>query len=297
MINIRKTKKYLFSLTRSHSSTMSKPKQSCKFPNLSKLLSSKSKSSNDFIIKHSQRNNIKEPSDITSVDLRRVVFVSLHGLSGTWEQCPSFVLYSAIFILPLKRHWLYFLSEYRKKEPSRLEPELNIFLSLSKNDDDLIELLTWKDSQGLLFFGLDEYDHEQKHADSESLVHPFWRHVSTQLSDLYDPVTQNKYSALQLDDKYWTNSSLWNNRYEVKTSQVLTELYFATLKFKTMQEIIYQSNPNTLLPIRFHHADVYRSFTRYAIASDSSVKYSRNKPQIGKQNNSEWWMASDYLFE
>ena len=45
--------------------------------------------------------------DISLLDPRRVVFVSLLGLYRTWMNTPTFILYSCLIILPLKRSWLY----------------------------------------------------------------------------------------------------------------------------------------------------------------------------------------------
>lgn len=45
--------------------------------------------------------------DIKLLDPRRVVFVSLLGLYRTYMNTPTFILYSCLIILPLKRSWLY----------------------------------------------------------------------------------------------------------------------------------------------------------------------------------------------
>eukprot|EP01084_Bolivina_argentea_P002771 5137_1 len=67
----------------------------------------------DFIINYNKTNMINNNKiDIKSLDQRRVVFISLLGIYQTWRECPSFVLYSAIFVLPLKRDWLYNPEKY-----------------------------------------------------------------------------------------------------------------------------------------------------------------------------------------
>ncbi len=60
-----------------------------------------------FIIKYCQNNKVNDSSvDITSLDRKRVIFISLIGAVQSWRKCPSFVLYSAIFLIPFKTKWI-----------------------------------------------------------------------------------------------------------------------------------------------------------------------------------------------
>lgn len=64
-----------------------------------------------------------------SLDARRVVFVSLIGLYQSWKDCPSVVLYSAVFILPLHRQWIY--------NPRKYEEELQSYVCTPCSIDSL----------------------------------------------------------------------------------------------------------------------------------------------------------------
>eukprot|EP01083_Nonionella_stella_P081602 224862_1 len=223
----------------------------------SRLRSSQA-NSDTFIIKHAQRNKNKDRTiDSASFDLRRVVFVSLHGLHRTWKECPSVILYSAIFILPLKIRWIYNHSKYSKKicAPS----ELTLFLNLS-DFDDFIELLRWKDGQGLLFSALDDYETTHDIDTHDTLIHPFWSHVSDRLCNLYDSASHKQYAPLKLCCEDW-NDGIWNSKYDVSPSDMICELFFKTLNFKRMQELLYQSNSKTLLPVTAYTNDIYHTFT------------------------------------
>ena len=70
-------------------------------------------SNTDFILKYNkfEENKIK---DINLLDQRRVIFISLIGLYTTWKNCPSIILYSAIFLLPLNQKWIYNPTKYKK---------------------------------------------------------------------------------------------------------------------------------------------------------------------------------------
>ena len=61
---------------------------------------------NDFILKYIQDNNHKI-DDISLLEQRRFVFISLNGIYQSWRKCPSLIMYSAILIMPLKREWVY----------------------------------------------------------------------------------------------------------------------------------------------------------------------------------------------
>eukprot|EP01083_Nonionella_stella_P007720 22244_1 len=193
-------------------------------------------------------------------DQRRLVFVSCLGLYHTWESCPAAILYSAIFVLPLKRQWIY--------DPMRYQDEIHdsILGQIHSHDDAIafdhfLRLLRWKDHQKLAFWMLDEThpitkDESTPTDASDSrfandLVHPFWVHLSDSLTQLYDPITKSHYKPLKFNPKWWkfTYDSLVPSQYNARRHKVLAELYFVTGRFKSIQEMIYQSNPGSLNPI------------------------------------------------
>ena len=64
-------------------------------------------------IKNGIDNN--DQNNTIKTDQRRTVFISLIGLYQTWKQCPSSILYSSIFILPLKSKWIYNPTKYENE--------------------------------------------------------------------------------------------------------------------------------------------------------------------------------------
>eukprot|EP01084_Bolivina_argentea_P020736 38546_1 len=204
--------------------------------------------SDKFILEHYRSNN-NEITDLQSFDKRRVVFISLIGLFESWKKCPSVILHSSIFLLPLKRKWVYDTEKYQEKLLSHF---------VTKPDkcqmEELIHLLKWKDSQNLAFWMLDfEIEDTSNDIENENdLICPLWKYFSLQLTNLYDNVTGNNYKPLILDSKWWRNCTFYNqhrSQFNVKAAAILAELFLQAMKFKSIQELIYQSNPLSLNPI------------------------------------------------
>eukprot|EP01083_Nonionella_stella_P152524 489068_1 len=218
----------------------------------SRLSRSQSRSSDHFIIER-YRSGKFLPTDTANrscseLEVRRVVFVSLIGLCDSWTQVPYHTLYSALCILPLKRKWICHPRQYVDELNARL---LTKFCLNSDDTKEFIRFLLWKDEQGLVFWMLDASE-----GDSTTLVSVLWHNLSAKLCSLYDPVTGANYQPLQLKPLWWQNKlndEPFVSKYNTKAASVLTELYFATLKFNTVQEIIYQSNPDSLIPIKNYH--------------------------------------------
>lgn len=130
-------------------------------------------------------------------------------------------------------------------------------------------MLRWKHGQNLIFYMLDEYNHTKS-----TLIAPFWYFLSKQLTNLSDPVTNEKYSALHLNEEYYKQTARQSHS-DLRISSILAELYFITMKFKTMKEILYQSN-KTLNIVEF-----------YGQRKDDFVKCDID--------GDEWYISSDYL--
>eukprot|EP00483_Globobulimina_turgida_P001078 UN01080 len=213
--------------------------------------STENQHSEDFIIKlHRQqkRNGIIQNSkDELLSDQRRVVFLSLIGLYQTWSICPTHILYSSIFILPIKKNWIYSPQKYKNEINENLVGKLTIFQDKT-SFNQFISLLKWRDSQGLLFCMLGT---DQMTYSDHDMIASFWSYFSEKLCNLYDPITKSKYNPIKLNTKWWQYSynTLFASNYDVKAYQILHELYFVCMKFRAMQEIIYQSNPTSLKPI------------------------------------------------
>eukprot|EP01083_Nonionella_stella_P069731 186095_1 len=227
----------------------------------------------DFIIKHLQNNKQIDGSiDIENFDQRRLVFVSLIGAYQTWKQCPSVSLYTALFLVPLKRDWLYNPTRYGEELNSNFIHPLRS-VSDTKGRQEFMQLLRWKDNQKLVFWMEDEYPESP-----QSLTHPFWHHLSNSLCNLYDPITQTKYKPLHLEHTFWLNN---DTKYEIETLSVLYELCFLTKKFKAIQVILLQSHSDSLHPVKYYGSDGI-STTNTPLSLD------------GDDEDGNWWVSPQY---
>lgn len=214
------------------------------------------------------------------IDLRkRVIFVSLMGLYQSWKTVPSTILFSSIFLLPLKKEWIYSSEKYHYQHDfehvlngmllrlnivfsmNNISMDINRLLSIKSlyTDTNFVKLLKWKDAQGLVFWMRDGITtSELQDCTMSSIpnynvinnVAPFWKYLSYKLSLLYDPMTGQNYNPLKLDYKWWQNRFTQSNGFDEESSLhfnasfdgIRKELYLLTMKFKTMSEILYQSN-------------------------------------------------------
>eukprot|EP01084_Bolivina_argentea_P176410 305290_1 len=127
----------------------------------------------DFIINHSKKNRANDLTDIKTFDERRKVFISLLGLYQSWQNCPSNVLYSAIFILPLKSRWIHSPTKYITELQNCQILQSSVFSDIFMVKT-FIEMLRWKDKQGLIIFMLDDYETNQynNNIKYDELMHP-----------------------------------------------------------------------------------------------------------------------------
>eukprot|EP01083_Nonionella_stella_P002531 7272_1 len=190
---------------------------------------------------------------------KRVIFISLTGLAMTYRKCPPHVLYSALLIMPLKRKWI-----YSSKYVTQLNAASSGLLRKDASTKEFVQLLKWKDSQGLVLWGKDEYETSSK--QESNLVHPFWQEVSNHLVSLYDPITNGSYKPIQFDDE--------------QKSDIVTELYFATLKFKSIKSILNHSNPKS-----------FRVMTSYCESDNAFIRMET----MDDSESSEWWISPDYF--
>lgn len=147
-------------------------------------------------------------------------------------------------------------------------------------------MLQWKDSQGLVFFMLNESESPRNNA-LNGIVHPFWEYLSNKLSSLYDPVNDKNYNPLKLNESWWRNSFKSDYKFESSLSSILKEIYLLNANYKTIQEILYQSNPNSLNPI-----------IAYCKHSDTSIhsKSIHIKPKVEHfEDESGFVIFSDYF--
>ena len=104
-----------------------------------------------------------------------------------------------------------------------------------------MEFIRFKDHQGLVFW---VKDYELRCEDS--LISPFWLSFNNRLKQIYCPITKKYCSSLKDASFYGTE---YESKYNVCSKEILLEYHYRTLKYKSMMEIIYQSNPCSLNPM------------------------------------------------
>jgi len=190
--------------------------------------------------------------NVHAFDERRIVFVSLVGLHKTWKETPIHVLYSCLILLPIGREWLptspkTTLFKKNNKPPAKPDGKH----AEIANDEEFVTFLQFKNEQGFIFWAREDADADSQDSfsddASDAFIAPFWKHVSQRLSKLYDPVSRQTYAPLKCDD-FFKDRDQFEPQFEKNRAAILAELYFAQMKFKAVQEILYQSNP-TLNPI------------------------------------------------
>eukprot|EP01083_Nonionella_stella_P014844 41563_1 len=225
---------------------------------------------------------------------RRVIFVSLIGLFKTWREVPFKIMSPAIFMIPLRREWIYNPLEHLQELGSCFISHLTLFSDVTETET-FVKLLKWKDAQGLVVWMLDDHD-ECLPKNHNELVHGFWYGFSAMLTKLKDPITRTKYKPLQLDHLWWMNRDKYSTQYDVKQSSILTELFFFTMKYRTMQEIIYQSNPDSLLPVvsygRLDKAMAMTTAAEIRTMYETEWSYSLAESEI--DDHGVWYISEDY---
>eukprot|EP01083_Nonionella_stella_P312179 1115726_1 len=74
---------------------------------------SSSKTNDAFIINHHRNNTVNDPSSsLDALSHKRVIFISLIGLYQSYKKCPAHILYSSLLIMPLKKEWIQYPSQY-----------------------------------------------------------------------------------------------------------------------------------------------------------------------------------------
>eukprot|EP01083_Nonionella_stella_P172609 592948_1 len=221
-----------------------------------------------------------------SMVLKRHVFVSVLGLYQTWKQCPSVVMYSALLILPLKTKWI-----YRPFDELDFENEADLrYLSQTSFSDttetkEFIRLLRFKHGQGLLFCMLDDYELE---THQSPLILPVWYHLNQKLMSLYDAVTGTTYNGIRLDVEWWRNKKQFTSEYGVKGSNVMSELFFCAMKFNPIKEMLYQSNPDSLIPVQSYQYEAGIGEVSLAQTIDIFDDFEAN------DDPTNWWVSDDY---
>lgn len=171
-----------------------------------------------------------------------------------------------------------------------------------KRTAEFIHLLKWKDSQGFVFWMLDHETSNDENTDhndderkqsgeevSDSMIAPFWKYFSNELTKIYDPVSKKKYNPLHLSEEYWRDRyNDENSKFKTTATDILTELFFVQMKYATIQQVIFESNSDSLNPII--------SYNRSIIHNNNNLENSKetvNSKMHGDDNG--FWISEDYI--
>eukprot|EP01084_Bolivina_argentea_P204330 348937_1 len=237
---------------------------------------------------------------------KRVVFISLIGFYRSWQQVPSEIMNHCLLLLPLKQIWIYQPTKYMNEIRSSLIYQFSMFFPDPTETQKFIEMVKWKDSQGLVCWMLDYIDRDEYpiyHADEEkypsdsSVVNPliaaFWYHLSMKLTTLNDICTGYKYKPLILDVNWYRNKSEFIPKYGVTLPEILSELYFFKMKYRTIQELLYQSNPN-LEPVIMYGQNS-KNIMRQTTAVQIIDLYEEDHDcTFIDDDKGEWFISEDY---
>ena len=150
---------------------------------------------------------------------------------------------------------------------------------------------------------LDEYDYKRNDIE---IVAPFWNYMNRKLVNMYDPITKNKYKPLKLNELFWRNmynkTTEYPSKYGIDNNSILTELLFLTMKYKTIQEIIHQSNPKSFNIIRSYNdydndikplPQMIKVKNIKTMFGDGNTKNNKNKENQVIESG-EWFISTDY---
>ena len=171
------------------------------------------------------------------------------------------------------------------------------------------DLLKWKDSQGLVFWMLDDYQCKSKqirNVEGRTEINEFWYYFNEKLINLYDPVTKQNYKPLKFDEFWWnyaynqTGSHL--SKYDTKIEDILFEIYYKTMKYKPMQELIHQSNPNSfnvVISYNKKNTDIgsqkmIQTTNIISMFNDGVYEETTVYNKHTQNCNGQWFISSDY---
>eukprot|EP00486_Rosalina_sp_Unknown_P005746 CAMPEP_0201570762 /NCGR_PEP_ID=MMETSP0190_2-20130828/13158_1 /ASSEMBLY_ACC=CAM_ASM_000263 /TAXON_ID=37353 /ORGANISM="Rosalina sp." /LENGTH=193 /DNA_ID=CAMNT_0047994649 /DNA_START=138 /DNA_END=719 /DNA_ORIENTATION=+ len=117
------------------------------------------------------------------------------------------------------------------------------------------------------------------------MVAPFWRYFSNKLSSIYDPVTDTKCNPLQLSERYWRDTfDAEMSKFRTSRKDMFMELYVLTMKYATIQQLIYESNAGSLNPII--------SYDKTNLYTDDDNESKNETTKTVEEDG--FWISADY---
>ena len=135
--------------------------------------------------------------------------------------------------------------------------------------------------------------------DENVFISPFWLKFSSHLETLYDNIHQTEYKKLIFDGKYWETLKKSEFKFNTNYESIIAELYFVTMKFDTMREIIFAANPS-LNPIAFYgqQMNTFKKISESKLLRDDVFIDDKEKEGNYEETDSEdigdWHISADY---
>jgi len=108
-----------------------------------------------------------------------------------------------------------------------------------------------------------------------------WSDISKQLHEINDPVTNNKYNPLILDEQWWLNQYNHQDntlsKFGVNGQNIVNEIKRPKLKFAPSMELLWHSNP-TLIPMTTFEMRRFEKENRSDTSALSPTQKSKSKP-------------------
>jgi len=160
-------------------------------------------------------------------DQRRVVFISASFLSKQYKTIPYHVIEPSILLFGGKRSWLFPTNREEMLE-ARSQPTKYL-----EFDEDFKSLILKKEEDNLCFWFRPENSYKK---------------VSEFLEKISDPVGEENYLPLVLDEDWWRQDfDKTEAKHVSDVDQIVKNFKSGDFDYDAVMELIIQSNP-TLLP-------------------------------------------------
>jgi len=114
-------------------------------------------------------------------------------------------------------------------------------------------------------------------------VAPFWTVLSRALESLFDPVRGCTYEPLLTSPSQFAESA---SPFGATREEIAQELSSLTMRFKSISEVLFQSNPTL---------DIVTSYVGGCpLRLSPTASKSRSSVVSDAEENDAWWIAEDY---
>lgn len=179
---------------------------------------------------------------MASEENKRTVFISCSALYNFYRQVDATEMENAIFMFGSKRCWLFPETEAERSDSAQQPTD---YLQMS---DHFKQLVLKKEAENLVFWlKPDDYEYSGDISDGDP---ESYQRFSTWIQTVVDPVTNENYGPLILDDEWWLSKETFPTPKYCYARQAIIDNYKSGAhSYRPVMELVYQSNP-TMVPKR-----------------------------------------------